>query len=86
MQDLVLIILALFSIAYAPPNPAKCHCGIPHYENYPARIYKGNEADQHSNPWVVLIKLFPSPRYSRYHFGGVILSTHHVLTAASEMR
>ena len=82
MQDLVFIILALFSIAYAPPNPAKCHCGIPHYDNYPSRIYKGNEADQHSNPWVVLIKLFPS----RYEFGGVILSTHHVLTAASEMR
>ena len=60
MQDLVLIILALFSIAYALPKPAKCHCGIPHYENYTARIYKGNEADQDSNPWVVLIKLFPS--------------------------
>ena len=43
MQDLVLIILALFSIAYASPNPAKCHCGIPHYENYTARIYKGRE-------------------------------------------
>ena len=70
MQDLVLIILALFSIAYALPKPAKCHCGIPHYENYTARIYKGNEADQHSNPWVVLIKLFPS----EYQFGGVILS------------
>ena len=82
MQDLVLIILALFSIAYAPPNPAKCHCGIPHYENYTARIYKGNEADQDSNPWVVLIKLFPTNK----QFGGVILSTHHVLTAASEMR
>ena len=82
MQDLVLIILALFSIAYALPKPAKCHCGIPHYENYTARIYKGNEADQDSNPWVVLIKLFPS----EYQFGGVILSTHHVLTAASEMR
>ena len=82
MQDLVLIILALFSIAYALPKPAKCHCGIPQYENYTARIYKGNEADQDSNPWVVLIKLFPS----EYQFGGVILSTHHVLTAASEMR
>ena len=82
MQVLALIILALFSIAYAPPNPGKCHCGIVGYQGYPARIYLGNEAVEHSNPWVVLIKLFPTNK----QFGGVILSTHHVLTAASEMR
>ena len=81
-MQVLFLIFVLFNFVYAKPNPEKCHCGIPHYQNYPARIYKGNEADPHSHPWVVLIKLFPSNN----QFGGVILSTHHVLTAASEIR
>ena len=78
-MHVLFLILALFNVVYAADNPAKCHCGIPHYQNYPARIYKGNEPVPHSHPWVVLIKTIGGK------FGGVLLSTHHVLTAASEI-
>ena len=90
MMHVLFLILAFFNFVHAKPNRQKCHCGIPHYQHYPARIFKGNEVvPPHEHPWVVLIKasLDHDPNnIDVKEFGGVLLSTNHVLTAASEIR
>ena len=83
------LVLTIFNLVYAPPNKEKCHCGIHHYQHYPARIFQGDEVPPDEHPWAVLIKSGLDTRPNNLilkEFGGVLISTRHVLTAASEIR
>ena len=87
MLVVLFLVLTYFNFVFAKNQTEKCHCGIPHYEHYPARIFQGNEVTPHDHPWAVLIKagLNVPNNLVLKEFGGVLISTRHVLTAASEI-
>ena len=88
MMRALFLILALLNFIYAKPNHKKCNCGRQY--NYPARIFSGAQANANSKPWVVLIRASMTTEIEGdlgmvNEYGGVLLSTRHVLTAASEV-
>ena len=61
-----------------------CNCGR-YYEQPAARIYKGIEAIAGRFPWQMLIEVWHISNGVAVHrtYGGVLISTRHVVTCAS---